>query len=77
MGKGLIVELLEKLFGASWRTSLFGVLAFLTEAANLIQQYLVQMSVPTELLHTSALFFGLIALMNAKDKGVTGTVAKE
>ena len=71
--EGIIVDALEKLFGKSWRTSLFGILAFLTEGATLIQEYLVQMSVSPELLHTSALVFGLIAILNAKDRGVTGT----
>ena len=72
MEKGLFVRAMEKLFGQSWKTSFFGLLAFLSEAANIIQQYLVQMDIPDGILHTVAAIFALIAIMRAKDANVVG-----
>ena len=72
MEKGWLVMLMEKILGASWRTSLFGILAFLSEAANIIQQYLTDIKCPPGVLHTVSAIFALIAIMKAKDGQVTG-----
>jgi hypothetical protein len=70
--KGIVVIWLEKVFGKSWRTSLFAFLAFASESANLVQTYLQQIGVSENVLHGGALVFGLIALLHAKDSQVTG-----
>lgn len=69
---GWFKRVMVVLFGSSWRTSLFGALAFLSEGSRLFLDYLVQIGISEKILHGAALFFGLIAIMNAKDGRVTG-----
>jgi hypothetical protein len=72
MEKGIFVRMMEKLFGQSWKTSLYGVLVFLAGSSVMIQQYLVDLKVPQWVLLTAFLFFGLLRSLNTKDSNVVG-----
>lgn len=72
INEGLFCRIMVYLFGASWKTSAYAVATFLCAAAQLVQDYLVNINAPSGLLKGGALFFGLLALLNAKDKNVTG-----
>jgi hypothetical protein len=66
-GKGLLVRMMEAIFGASWRTSLFAVFFFISGSAALIQQYVVDIGVPLKVSLTLALVFKLIGSLLAGD----------
>jgi len=72
MKRGLVVVLLEKLFGRSWRTSIYGTLAVLPQIANLVQQYGVSIGVPKSILDGITLVFAIITVISTKDKAVHG-----
>jgi len=61
-----------KWFGRSWRTSLYGVLALLPQAAKPIMDYLTTMGAPSAVLNTVSLVFALLFALTAKDSNVTG-----
>lgn len=60
------------LFGKSWRTSFWGILAIIAQVAKPIQDYLVTEKVPEKWLNLVSLVCAAIVVMNAKDKQVTG-----
>lgn len=70
--KGIIAIWMEKMFGRSWRTSLFGLLAVLPQVANLVQTYAANINAPKWAMDTMTLVFGVITVFNMKDKAVTG-----
>lgn len=61
-----------KWFGRSWRTSLYGLLALLPQAAKPILDYLTAMGAPSEALDTVSFVFALLFALTAKDRDVTG-----
>ena len=61
-----------KWFGRSWRTSLYGVLALLPQAAKPILDYLTAMGAPSVALNTVSFVFALLFALAAKDRDVTG-----
>ena len=76
--KGIIVIYLEKLFGASWRTSLSGTIKFLSYFATGIQATLLSagLKMPTWGMVTTGmigLLAGYIETLNSKDSAVVGT----
>lgn len=74
MDEGMIQKFMVSLFGLSWRTSFYALLSFIAGAADLFQTYATDMGFPQPVLRSLTLAFGLIALWNAKDRTVTGTV---
>ena len=61
-----------KWFGRSWRTSLYGLLALLPQAAKPILDYLTAMGAPSVALNTVSFVFALLFALAAKDRNVTG-----
>ena len=61
-----------KWFGRSWRTSLYGVLALLPQAAKPVMDYLTTMGASGAVLNTVSLVFALMFALAAKDRDVTG-----
>ena len=61
-----------KWFGRSWRTSLYGVLALLPQAAKPILDYLTTMGATSDALNTVSFIFALLFALAAKDRDVTG-----
>lgn len=59
-------------FGASWQTSLFAALFFLSGTSNLWMDYFTGIQLPDKWMKLLSLVFGLIAFLCAKDKRVTG-----
>ena len=60
-----------KWFGRSWRTSLYGVLALLPQAAKPVMDYLTTMGASGAVLNTVSLVFALMFALAAKDRDVT------
>jgi hypothetical protein len=60
------------LFGASWRTSLWGILAILPQFAKPVQDYLEAEKVSPAILNIVSLFFAALCVLAAKDGKVTG-----
>jgi len=60
------------LFGKSWITSIWGLLAILPQAAKPIQDYLITEKVPDKWLNLVSVVFAILFAINAKDKQVTG-----
>ena len=61
-----------KIFGANWRTSLYGILAFLPQIAQAVQSYVSSFGVPAIVLNTISFVFGILTVLNMKDRQVTG-----
>lgn len=70
--EGLFCRMMIYLFGTSWKTSFYATVAFAAGCADLVQQYLINVGAPPEVLRSATMLFGLLALLNAKDKNVTG-----
>jgi len=71
-----INAVMVRLFGASWRTSVYGVLAFLPQIAQAAQNYIVGLGLSPAVLNTITFFFGILTVLHAKDNRVTGGVVK-
>ncbi|MEN6423321.1 MAG: hypothetical protein ABFD76_15385 [Smithella sp.] len=67
-----ISEVFAFLFGKSWRTSIWGLLAILPQIAKSVQDYLVTEKVPDKWLNLVSVVFAVLFALNAKDKQVTG-----
>lgn len=74
MNEGILQQFMISVFGQSWRTSFYAALSFIAGAADLIQTYATDMGLSQPVLRTLTLLFGLLAMWNAKDRIVTGTV---
>ena len=61
-----------KWFGRSWRTSLYGLLALLPQAAKPVMDYLTTMGAPSTALNTVSVIFAFLFSLAAKDRDVTG-----
>jgi hypothetical protein len=70
--KGLFVIYLEKLFGKSWRTSLYGVLSVLPQIFNCFQDFFINLGVKPVTLNSISLLFLALAALEAKGQNVTG-----
>jgi hypothetical protein len=76
--KGLFIIWLEKLFGKSWRTSLYGTIKFLSYSATGLQATLLQAGLHMPIWGIVAtgvigLIAGYIETLNSKDSAATGT----
>lgn len=65
-----------RIFGASWRTTVYGVMAFLPQIAAAVQTYFVALGLSPMVLNSVTFFFGILTVLHAKDKRVTGGVVK-
>jgi hypothetical protein len=72
MEKGIFVRAMEKLFGQSWKTSMYGCLVFLSGSSALIMQMLTDLQAPKYIVSGAFLFFGLMRSLNTKDSNVVG-----
>ena len=70
--KGIIVIYLEKLFGKSWKTSLYGVLSVLPQIFSCFQDFFINMGVKPATLNSISLLFLALAALEAKGQNVTG-----
>jgi hypothetical protein len=70
--KGLIVIWLEKVFGKSWRTSLYAFLALLPQVVSAVQYWCVNIGASPVIMNFLSLLSVIIAIFNAKDSKVTG-----
>lgn len=71
--KGLLVIWLEKIFGKSWKTSLWGGLASLPIFFDCFQSFFVDLGVSSKTLHDISFFCLAMAAFAAKSHDVTGT----
>jgi hypothetical protein len=69
-GRGALAKAMEAIFGKSWRTSLFAVLFFISAMAAVIQQWVVDIGVPTKISVISAVTLKLIGSLLAGDARV-------
>lgn len=68
----LIDKFMTKFIGVSWKTSLFGILAFFAGTAEIWQDYLKDCGLQPSWTRALTLVFTLLAFLFAKDKQVTG-----
>jgi hypothetical protein len=67
-----INKVMTKIFGANWRTSLWGLMAILPQIAKPVQDYLSLQKVSDQTLNLVSVGFAIIFALNSKDKQVTG-----
>jgi hypothetical protein len=67
-----INEIMTKIFGSSWRTSFYGLLTVLPQVAGQIQSYIASFGLSAKILNLTSLFFGVLTVLNMKDRQVTG-----
>lgn len=67
-----ISAVLIKIFGASWRTSLWGILSILPQIAKPVQDYLETQKISANTLNIVTMIFAVLFVLTAKDKQVTG-----
>jgi hypothetical protein len=74
--KGIIYNyidsIMSKLFGKSWTTTFWGIIAILPQVMKPIQDYLVTMKVSESVLNLISLVAALIFAINTKSYNVTG-----
>lgn len=68
----LFDKMMQKAFGSSWKTTFFGILAFISGTADLWIDYLKDCGLEPSYMRFLTLVLTLIAFMYAKDKQVTG-----
>jgi hypothetical protein len=67
-----IDKVMTKIFGANWRTSLWGLMAVLPQIAKPIQDYLKLQEVSDKTLNIVSIVAAIIFALNSKDKQVSG-----
>jgi hypothetical protein len=72
MEKGIIVIYLEKLFGKSWLTSLYGLLSVLPQIFSYFQDFFINIGIKPTTLNSISLLFLALAALEAKGQNVTG-----
>lgn len=70
--KAWVNKFMTALFGTSWRTGFYGLLAFLPQIAQPLQEYCEKSHVPAKYLNLISFFFIVVAFLNSKDSQVTG-----
>jgi hypothetical protein len=72
-GRGLLVRMMEAIFGVSWRSSLFAVLSYVAAMAAAIQQWVVDIGVPTKVSISIAVTLKLIGSLMTGDSKVANS----
>jgi hypothetical protein len=67
-----IDKAMTKVFGASWRTSLWGIVAIIPQIVKPVQDYLVLEKVSDNTLNIVSIVAAIIFALNSKDRQVTG-----
>ena len=71
--QGIISKAFGYLFGRSWRTTLWGIMALLPQIAKPIQDYLIAIKVPERILDLVTMIFAILFIINSKDRQVAGS----
>ena len=70
-------KVMTYLFGPSWKTSLYGILAVLPQCEQAVENLMETEGIPAVWMNVVTIFFAVITVMNAKDSQVYGGTIKQ